>query len=364
MNIKIEVSKMKIKMKLNRILAVAFILGMIQINYAQEPIRIGTTAASFLEYGYTAAGNSLGDAYVSMEDGLSSLYWNPAGIVSLKNTELLFTFQPWLADINSSYAAVGISFRGIGQLALSVTSVDYGDMPVTTMEMQEGTGELFSVNDMAVGLSYARSITNWFAFGGTAKFITSKIWHTQANAIATDLGVLIKTHFFSPTDSRAHGLKIGMSISNYGTRMQYDGIDLINPIDILPDEQGNFRDVPGQFRLSKWELPLIFRVGISLTPVHTENHQITLAVDALHPNNNAESMNMGVQYSWTALGLGRISFRGGYKALFMPESQYGLSMGVGIETFLLYNTNLKLDYAYRDFGVLGNVNSFSIGFSL
>jgi len=31
-------------------------------------------------------------------------------------------------------------------------------------------------------------------------------------------------------------MRIGMSISNYGSKMRYDGIDLINPIDILENE--------------------------------------------------------------------------------------------------------------------------------
>ena len=48
-----------------------------------------------------------------------------------------------------------------------------------------------------------------------------------------------------------------MSISNYGTRLQYDGIDLLNPIDIAPFEDGNFADVPGQFRPGQWELPFL-----------------------------------------------------------------------------------------------------------
>ena len=32
-------------------------------------------------------------------------------------------------------------------------------------------------------------------------------------------------------------MNIGMSIANYGTRMKYDGLDLLFPIDILPKEQ-------------------------------------------------------------------------------------------------------------------------------
>lgn len=82
---------------------------------------------------------------------------------------------------------------------------------------KKGTGENFSAQDIAINLTYARKIANWFAFGTSVKYISSQIWHTSANAIALDVGVSINTVFFSPDGSRKNGLKIGMSISNYGS---------------------------------------------------------------------------------------------------------------------------------------------------
>ena len=45
--------------------------------------------------------------------------------------------------------------------------------------------------------------------------------------------------------------------------MRFDGIDIYQPIDISEYEEGNYGDVPGQFRPSDWELPLIFRIGVA-----------------------------------------------------------------------------------------------------
>ncbi len=327
---------------------------------AQEPTRVGTTAANFLEIGYGAAGAALGDAYVSMADDISSLYWNPAGLAAMRKNQALFVYQPWIAGIKTSFAGVGMLLGNYGTLAMGMTSVNYGDMKVTTMAMQEGTGELFSANDMSFSVAYARNLTTWFSFGASFKYISSEIWHTNASAFATDLGVIINTYFFSPNGRREQGMNIGMSISNYGTRMRYDGIDLTNPIDILPDENGNFSDVPGRFHLSEWELPLIFRLGISMTPFYTDHHELLLAADAIHPNNNGESLNLGAQYAFTSAGFGRLFLRGGYKALFMKNSEFGMTLGAGVETFLLYNTGMKIEYAWRDMGILGAINSFGI----
>jgi len=283
------------------IILVILLAGFLSQALAQQPSqkpyrRVGTTAASFLEIGFGSAGNAMGDAYVSVTRDLSSIYWNPAGLAYMEQSEVQFIYQPWIADISTAFAGVGLVLPHIGTLSLGIIHAGYGDMEVTTLQMQDGTGELFNAADFAFSFSYARRLAQWFAFGASGKYISSKIWHTNANAIAIDLGVIVNTHFFSPTGNREDGVNIGMSISNYGTKIKYDGMDLLNPIDILPNEQGNYRDVAGQFKLDSWELPLIFRIGFSINPLVMGQHRLTLAVDALHPNNNMESVNVGAQY--------------------------------------------------------------------
>jgi hypothetical protein len=342
------------------ILVMGIIALMLNSILAQNPTRVGTTTANFLEIGYGTAGSGMGDAYVSMVNDLSSIYWNPAGLANLKQYEAMFILQPWIEETKSIMAGVGFVLPKIGTLAISVISMDYGEMEVTTMEDQEGTGEIFFSSDMAFIFSFGRKLATWFSTGASVKYITSKIWHTSANAVAFDFGVLINTSFFSPTGNTGQGLKIGMSISNYGTRMQYDGMDLMNPIDILPDEGGNYGYVEGQFRMQEWELPLIFRIGTAINLFYNDYHQLTIAGDALHPNNNGESVNVGVQYVFNMPSMGKVYFRGGYKALFMNNSEYGPSFGFGITTHLLHNTGISFEYAYRDIGILGNSNSYSI----
>ena len=78
-------------------------------------------------------------------------------------------------------------------------------------------------------------------------------------------------------------MNIGMSISNYGTRMKFDGIDIYQPIDVSELEEGNYGDVAGQFRPSEWELPLIFRIGVAIKPIVNNFTKVTIAADALHP---------------------------------------------------------------------------------
>ena len=158
-------------------------------------------------------------------------------------------------------------------------------------------------------------------------------------------------------------MTIGMSISNYGTRMKYDGIDIYQPIDISELEEGNYGDVAGQFRPSEWELPLIFRIGVALKPIVNNFTKVTVAVDALHPNNNSESINLGCSIDNTIPGFGVFSLKGGMKALYMDSREYGYTAGLGLKMFYLGNRSLSVDYAFKGMGILGDVHVYTVGFS-
>ncbi|MBN1999273.1 PorV/PorQ family protein [candidate division KSB1 bacterium] len=327
---------------------------------AQEPIRVGTTAGEFLTVGYGSAGVSMGDAYVSVVNDLSGVYFNPAGLAFMDYSEAMFTYQPWLVDIQTFLAAAGVVLPRVGTIGISAIGVNYGEMDVTTVEDQDGTGETFSVKDYAFALTYGRKLAQWFGFGASAKYITSSIWHESASAFAFDLGVIINTPFFSPNGDAANGMNIGMSLSNYGTPLKYDGLDLLRSYDIMPEGSGNYQDTKVKFMTDGWELPLIFRIGASFTPLVVQNHQVTLAVDALHVNNNNECINLGAEYMLYAPGVARFYLRGGYRALFLQDSEFGLTYGAGIERQYFGNKSLKLDFAYRDIGILGMIPSFGV----
>ena len=321
--------------------------------------RRGTTTANFLEIGIGAVQTAMGDASAGATNDLMSIYWNPAGLAFMKRNEAQFMLQPWLVGINTTFAGAAVNIPALGTLSLGIFQVGYGQMDVTTLDYQEGTGEKFSAADYSVSLAYARRIVQWFGFGAAAKMVNSQIWHTSGKALAVDLGVIVQTPFFSPTKRQEDGLKIGMSISNYGSQLRYDGMDLLQPIDILPGEEGNYRDVPGQFKLNDWELPLLLRIGVAAYPIVTDNMRLTLAVDALHPNNNDESVNVGAEYELSRPGFGSFFMRAGYKALFLKESEFGPTYGAG---FLLRmgGVGMKLDFAYRTIGLLGNTQCFNL----
>ncbi len=330
----------------------------------QTIYRYGTTAANFLEIGIGSGPNAMGEAQVSVVNDVSAIYWNPAGLSSLEKNSALFTVQPWLVDIDMLFTGGAFVMPNLGVFGIGITQLDYGDMEVTTLEYQDGTGEKFKATDLAAAFTFSRKIVSWFAFGSSIKYIRSNIWHNSASAFAVDLGAIVNTGFFSLTDRKENGLNIGMSISNYGTRMKYDGIDNYQPIDISEYESGNYGDVAGQFRTSEWELPLIFRLGVSIQPIASQSMTLTIAADAIHPNNNSESVNVGASFDNKIPGFGELSLKGGFRSgmsnLNSGSNDLSFSAGAGVKMYFLRNRSIGIDYAYKMMGILGNIQTYTV----
>ncbi len=309
----------------------------------------GTTAASFLSIGQGARALSMGGAFVAVADDPSSMYWNPAGITDINGTALVVDHTQWLADIQYNYLAGTLHLGDIGTLGVSFTASNIGEMRVTTVDNPEGNGETFSVSDIAFSVAYAIKLTDRFAIGFNPKFIYQKIWKMSASAMAIDIGVKYDTPF--------DGVILGMSISNFGTKMQMQGTSSSVLYDPDPSTTGNNGKIPANITTEDWALPLNFKVGVAYKAFSDETHKLTLAMAASHPNDNYESIDLGGEYIFNDF----LALRGGYKSLFLIDSQERFTLGVGVQQAVVGNFKFTFDYAYQDFGILKNAQKFSIG---
>ena len=325
------------------------ILFLITVSVFYGQSKTGSTAAPFLNIAMGAHAISMGGAFSATANDVSTLYWNPAGMSRLNNNEAMFTQSTWFADISYNWSGAVIKLDANQAIGLSVTYLDYGDMEITTLSEQSGTGQMFTASDMALGLSYGFNITDRFSIGATVKYIQQKIWNTSASAVAVDIGTL----FYSDL----YGIKIGATISNFGTDMKMDGKDLLVQYDIDPQNYGNNDQILAVLRTDEFPLPLTFRVGIAKDFFVGEDHQFTLGVDALHPSDNDESLNVGGEYVYDKM----ISLRVGYKSLFLDNSEEGLTAGFGVFYEFAPNLGIYFDYAYQDYGIFENTQHFALG---
>ena len=345
-----SICKKEISMKsLSLIIFSIFIIfaGTAFAQLGTEMNKSGTTAAQFLKIGIGSRAIGMGGAYTATADDINSLYWNPAGLASIYSREAYFNHVDWISDVKLDFAGFGIEVPSFGTLGAFVSLLSMGSMEVRTTAQPEGTGEMFDAGSMLIGISYARNLTDEFSIGFNAKYISEFIWHESEASFAFDIGTLYKISFLNE-------LRIGASISNFGPKMQLAGRD-ITQITQVGSGDGNI--INTDLQLDSFELPLLFRIGVAVDAIKNSDSRLTLAADAVHPNDNSEYVNTGLEYSWNEM----FFIRTGYRSLFEKEGEQGLTMGVGLNYRLIESVKLIVDYAYQDFGRLKNVQYFSVG---
>jgi hypothetical protein len=323
----------------------------LQAQSSNEPVsKVGTVAATFLEIPVGAKSAGMGGAFVSISNDVSALYWNVAGIMNLDRNEIMGIHTRWIGETSFDFAGLVIPFGESGAFGVSFTSLSMDDMKVRTVDKPEGTGEYFSAGDISIGLSYAFTLTERFAIGFTGKYIQQKIWHMTANAFALDAGTTFRTDLLN-------GMVIGASISNFGTQMKMEGRDTRSFKAADETKMGSNQNIPQNTELDSWDLPLLFQIGVSTNAIQSEQFRWTVAVDALHPADNYESLNIGTELAFQEF----IFLRGGYKALFLDDNEGGVAIGVGFTTKSLFsNVLLKFDFAYQDMSRLENAQFLSV----
>ena len=330
-------------------IALILVAAVLQPVAAQKVTKTGTTAAKFLNIGIGPRANAMGGAYSSIANDASAMYWNPAGISNVPGFQTIFTYTKMFADINVNYVGLVIPAGDIGTLGLSVTALNIGDMEVTTEYYPDGTGEKFSAGSYAFGLTFARYITQDFTVGMTIKYIRENIYNSSASGVGFDVGTIFTTPFW--------GVKFASSITNYGSKMQIAGDDLLIRHDPDPQRAGNNQTIDANYATEQFELPLRLQIGISREFELFDNNKLTVAVDATHPNDNNQWVNVGGELS---LFNNLLSLRGGYKGIFLKDSQEGLTLGAGIHYDGLKYLALTVDYSYQKYKYLDNIHSFGI----
>ncbi len=326
-----------------------FLLGLALLaGAAGAQTKTGTTVGQFLLIEPSARVAAQGNAGATARTDALSAYYNPGALGLMEGTNAGFSHSAWLADIDYNYASVAVKMGAAQTVSLSVTALSSGDIEVRTPEQPQGTGELYAVDDIAIGIGYGRRFTDRFAGGLTVKYVQETIWNSSAQTVALDAGVIYELPF------RAF---LGASISNFGTAMSYDGTDLRIRYDQDPDRFGDNGNLPAALVTDDFALPVFFRVGMSLPVQVGADSQVTLSADAYQPSDNSNSVSVGGEWTYANL----ISARAGYQNLFQEDLEGGLRLGGGLR-YRVSGFDVSFDYAWADHGSrLGDTQRFTLG---
>ena len=329
---------------------------LLSIIFAQN--NIATTSAAFLEIGPGARSIGMGSAYTAVADDPSTMYWNPAGIVNISKPEVQTFYSPWLVETQFYYNTAVVPLGAYGNLGLSFTALTMDEMMVRTVKDPEPSdyGQKFNAGNIAMGVAFAKKLTDRFSFGIKTKFIQESIWQMSAQGLAVDIGTLYISK---------NNLRIGMSISNYGGKLGMEGVNTLVDIDVDENIYGNNDRIDGNLGTAKWPLPLIFRFGLSQTYNINEKMKCLIAVDAIHPNNNPEYLNLGLEYNALDMFFLRVGQSHTFYELALNDGEgsgpeQGFSFGAGIKYKIPRGPMLNIDYAFTDFGVFKNIEGYSL----
>jgi hypothetical protein len=338
--------------KLIVMMLVLFLAGFSTVSAQFD--NVGTSAASFLKIGVGSRGEAMGGAFVAAVNDPTALYWNVAGLASLEYKEILFSQNKWVLDINQSFLGVGLPLGDFGTLGFQISYLSMGEMKETTWDRPEGTGGTFTSYDAVIGVGYARRLTDKFSVGIQGKFITESISQSSASAWALDVGAIYSTGF--------SGLKIGVSIANFGTQMRMDGRDLRVKVDPYPTSGSNPKDVTANLETLPWSLPLYFQIGTSMEAVRIDQHVVTVNIDYRDERDYRPLVVYGMEYNFDNF----LFLRGGLTDRYQESSQFyyhpSVTAGAGIR-MLIPETDyfVKFDYAYSDLHRLQEAHRITVG---
>lgn len=321
--------------------------------------KVGTSSLQFLKVMPTARATAMGDAFVSLANGADAIFWNPAGLATIQNHEITSTFTKWLFDTQQIALAYGLPMGDWGTVGFQFQYIDYGTMEETRAEYVELvvpavgepffnsglTGRSFTPYSYLVGISYARQFTDKFSAALTAKYVRESLWSeeaitivnratgesntykTYAEVVLFDFGMLYNTGFRS--------VQLGFSVQNFGSQVTFA-------------DKGH-------------AAPLAFRMGVSANLFgqeallfQDERNRLTFAYDLFQPNDYAQQMHLGAEYSFSEL----LALRAGYKFDYDSE---GLTFGGGVHGDVS-GWLMSVDYSYGKMSeYLNNVHRISLG---
>lgn len=326
------------------VLAPALLLCLVAAGRGQEQEnqKRAQTGLQFLSVVSDARAGGMGGAMTSLESHASALFFNPAGMAWSENLfDISFSMNNWIADINHNTVCLALrpAQGRFGAFGLSLQAVDYGDIQGTMVaDNDKGFEDLgmLSPTALAVGMGYAKALSDRFAVGGQVKWVRQRLAEStvpgvgsetvttknEVSTLAFDFGTQFKTGVKS--------LTFGMSVRNFSQEIEYE--------------------------LESFQLPLWFSLGLSANVMdwlkaNDANSAMILSLDATHPRDHDEQVIVAVEYRLRQV----LSVRGGYIA---NNDEDGPTLGFGLSRY-----GVQLDYAYAPFGVFNSVQRVTARFS-
>jgi hypothetical protein len=352
----------KRKMIMKKLYKIAFVsaLGLLSASsFAGNPERSGTGGATELLINPWARSSGFGGINSSMARGVEAMNLNVGGLAFTKKTEVIFSRTQWLSGTDININAFGFSQRvgASGVLGVSITSMDFGDIDVTTNDRPEGGVGEFSPQLLNFALAYSREFSNSIRGGVAVRGITHAIADIRSQGFALDAGIQYSTGDLDQ-------FKMGIALRNIGPDMRMGGDGLI----------ANFTDpslpfaVEGYRKSQAYALPALLNLGLSYDFYLGKDHRVTALGNFTSNSFSGDQLGVGLEYGFKKYFMLRGGFNNQENITDAELSQTvyrGYSAGATFEIPINdKGSTIGIDYSYTPSFVFNGTHSFGARITL
>jgi hypothetical protein len=330
--------------------------------FAGNEDRVGSAGATQLLVNPWARSTGSADAGIANVNGLEATFTNIAGLAYTKKTQIKFNYTNWLGNTGIRFLSAGLAQRisETSVISVSIQSMNFGEIDITTVELPEGGVGVFSPRVNVFNVGYAKQFTNSISGGINFKVISESISNLKANGVAIDAGIRYVT-------GEQEQIKFGIALKNVGPTMRYKGDGLATQI--------NYVSTGGKATLEQrsqaFEMPSLLNIGGSYDFIFTENNKLSAMLGFTANSFGNDQYRLGFDYGMTT-DKAAFNLRAGYiyeKNIFSAENRTNALTGftAGFSVDALVGTNksaLGLEYAMRLAGPFGLIHTIGATISL
>ncbi|MNV07294.1 hypothetical protein D3C71_977150 [compost metagenome] len=350
---------------INKIIKYTAIAGVVMSYssvFAGNEDRVGSAGATQLLVNPWARSIGIGDAGVSHVNGLEATFTNIAGLAFTDKTQIKFNRTNWMGSAGIALNSAGIAQRISAStvIAVSVQSMNFGDIDKTSVDLPEPTQGTFSPRMNVFNVGFAHSFSSSIYGGVNFKVISESISNLRATGVAFDAGIRYVT-------GEQDQIKFGIALKNVGPVMKYKGDGLSDQVNYL--QSGNLATL--EQRSATFELPSLLNIGASYDFNFNEKNKLIWSAAFTANSFQKDQYRMGLDYGLT-ISKAAFNIRVGYvaeKGLFKTENRSnaltGLTAGFSADALVgKKKSALGLEYAMRLAGQFGVIHTFGATISL
>jgi hypothetical protein len=271
---------------------VILLIGLLTLTgftlYAGNKDRSGEAGASELLINPWARSSGWGNVNTANVTGVEAMFINIAGSAFTRRTEIVFNHTTYLKGADVGMFAFGVNQKvgESGVIGLAVTSMSFGDIPVTTTDLPEGGIGTFSPSLLNISFSYARVFSNSIYGGIQIKLISESIPDMSAQGIALDAGIQYVT---GETDN----VHFGITLRNWGPTMKFSG-DGLSFRTLLSGQQSQFTL---EQRAASYQLPSQLNIGAAYDINFAGDYRLTFAGNFSSNAFTKDQVMLGLEFS-------------------------------------------------------------------